>query len=94
MYIVLFTTMGAASNHASVPVENVNASFRFCTLPVLIWSSRAESRAGEILCGPDPLAVIRLHLSGIRASFEVLLFCRILCLRLLAARVTRLKHAA
>src|SRR3954451_17935212 len=39
MYMVLFTTMGAASRPRSVPVENVHASFRFCTLPVLIWSS-------------------------------------------------------
>ena len=94
MYIVLFTTMGAASSPRVVPVENVNASFRFAHVASIDLVERAESRAGKVLRGPCPLTVVRLHLAGISAAFEVLLLCRILPLCLLASRMAGLKQAA
>jgi hypothetical protein len=39
MYIVLFTTSGAASCPAVTPVENVNLTPSWPTLPVVIWVS-------------------------------------------------------
>ncbi len=39
MYMVLLTTIGAASSPFSTPSEKVNATPRFLTVVVLIWFS-------------------------------------------------------
>src|SRR5436189_3636550 len=51
MYIVLLTTIGAASCPRFTAVENVQATLRFVTFPVLIWSSPLNRVLEKFLAG-------------------------------------------
>ena len=64
-YIVLFTTMGAASWPRGTPVSNVHASFSSATFAGIDLVERAVARVGVVLGGAYPLAIVLLQRSGI-----------------------------
>ena len=62
MYIVLFTTSGAASCPRVMPVEKVNASFRVLHIVGIDLIERAVTGAGVVLGRPDPLPIVGIQL--------------------------------